>query len=416
MRPAEFSPLPVRRRISAAHWLSLGLVWLTFAASGIVFTEPAPYDALMLGLVFALPLVGLVRLPPSLLLYLALWLLIAAAGFAASSQAARLDVAATHMAVSLYLFLSSVLVAAFIAVDPERHARLIFAGYAFAAVLAAGAGVVGYFSLAPGAAELFTLYERARGTFKDPNVLGPFLIPILLYAVHRLVAGGIRQTLLWAGVFVLVLFGLLLTFSRGAWFNALLALTAYAYLALIMAPSNRWRLKLILMSVFGLGAAAAVIAASLQISAIAELLGSRASLSLEYDVGPEGRFGGQRRAFDILLQHPLGIGALEFSHLYHREDAHNVYLSMFLNAGWLGGLGYLALVLATLALGARHVVARGRASGVMIVALASFAGLAAEGLVVDTDHWRHFYVLMGVIWGLSAAPRKPPSPACAAGP
>jgi hypothetical protein len=23
--------------------------------------------------------------------------------------------------------------------------------------------------------------------------------------------------------------------------------------------------------------------------------------------------------------------------------------------------------------------------------------------VIDTDHWRHFYLLLGMIWGLSAA-------------
>jgi hypothetical protein len=27
----------------------------------------------------------------------------------------------------------------------------------------------------------------------------------------------------------------------------------------------------------------------------------------------------------------------------------------------------------------------------------------AEGFVIDTDHWRHFYLLLGMIWGLFAA-------------
>jgi len=26
-----------------------------------------------------------------------------------------------------------------------------------------------------------------------------------------------------------------------------------------------------------------------------------------------------------------------------------------------------------------------------------------EGFVIDTDHWRHFFLLLGMIWGLSAA-------------
>jgi hypothetical protein len=30
----------------------------------------------------------------------------------------------------------------------------------------------------------------------------------------------------------------------------------------------------------------------------------------------------------------------------------------------------------------------------------------AEGFVIDSDHWRHFYLLLGMVWGLSAATFK----------
>jgi hypothetical protein len=38
-----------------------------------------------------------------------------------------------------------------------------------------------------------------------------------------------------------------------------------------------------------------------------------------------------------------------------------------------------------------------------VVATSSFAGVAFEGWIVDTDHWRHFFILLGCIWGLSDA-------------
>jgi hypothetical protein len=38
-----------------------------------------------------------------------------------------------------------------------------------------------------------------------------------------------------------------------------------------------------------------------------------------------------------------------------------------------------------------------------LVAYAAFVGVALEGLIVDTDHWRHFYLLMAIIWGLMSA-------------
>ncbi len=34
-----------------------------------------------------------------------------------------------------------------------------------------------------------------------------------------------------------------------------------------------------------------------------------------------------------------------------------------------------------------------------------------EGFIVDTDHWRHFFLLLGLIWGLTAATINLPPPA-----
>ena len=52
----------IRQRVKAkstAHRISLGIVWLTVALSFLVFTEPAPIDALTIGLFVLLPVVGL---------------------------------------------------------------------------------------------------------------------------------------------------------------------------------------------------------------------------------------------------------------------------------------------------------------------------------------------------------------------
>ena len=39
----------------------------------------------------------------------------------------------------------------------------------------------------------------------------------------------------------------------------------------------------------------------------------------------------------------------------------------------------------------------------LIAAFGAFVGEVLEGFVIDTDHWRHFFLLLGMIWGLSAA-------------
>ena len=39
----------------------------------------------------------------------------------------------------------------------------------------------------------------------------------------------------------------------------------------------------------------------------------------------------------------------------------------------------------------------------LIAAYAAFVGEAFEGFIVDTNHWRHFFLLLGLTW---APPRR----------
>jgi hypothetical protein len=392
------------REVSAGiRRLALFYLWLTIASGAVVFSEPAPYDILMIGVIVILPLAGLAPLTRGLAPYLLLLTGIVAGGFVATTQAGLLDVPTKHVAITLYLAASSVVMAAFFAERPEKRIRFVMSAYLVAAVIAAAAALIGYFSLVPGAYDLFTEFGRARGTFKDPNVLGAFLVPALLYAFNVVLTARFARASLWAVLMPLLLFGTLLTFSRGAWLNLAVALALYAYLTIITAATNRQRLKLgvfvVLAGVLVLG----VFAAAQAIPKVADLLGERATLEQSYDVGPEGRFGGQKKAAELIITHPLGIGALEFGRVYHNEDVHQVYLNMFLNTGWIGGTLYLFLVLTTLFLGFRQALRdRGR-SGVSNVVVAAFFGMAVEGMVIDTDHWRHLYLIMAMIWGMAIA-------------
>jgi len=392
------------REISAGlRRLVLIYVWLTIASSAIVFSEPALYDVLMMGAALLLPVVSLVSFSRGLALYLLLWAAIIAAGFISVTQAGVLDMPTTHMGITLYLAFTSVVMAAFVANRPNTNVGLIMSAYMVAALIGASAALIGYFNLVPGTSELFTEFGRARGAFKDPNVLGAFLVPALLYAFNVVMTGRFARASLWFLAMPILLFGSVLSFSRGAWINLAVSLAIYACFTFTTVPTNRQRLKLILYVVLAAVLAVGVFAAAQAIPKVAELMGERASLSQSYDVGPEGRFGGQAKAVELIATHPLGIGALEFSRSYHNEDVHEVYLSMFLNAGWVGGTFYLALVLLTLGLGLRQVVRDRGGDGISAVLVAAFFGMALEGGVIDTDHWRHFYLFMAMIWGMSLA-------------
>ena len=310
-----------------------------------------------------------------------------------------------HTSVTLFLSLGALTIAGFIACRPQAHTYLVLNGLLWAAAIAAMCGIIGYFNAFPGAFDLFTKFGRATGTFKDPNVFGPFLVPALLTAIHLAASRPLHKTPLPLALTGVLALALLLGFSRGAWVNAGLAIGIWAYLAFITSRSNRYRLKLALLALIAAGAMLAVVAVALQFDSVGKMFTERAALDQSYDLGPEGRFGGHEKAKQLILEHPLGIGAGVFTVVHHTEDVHNVFLSLFLNAGWLGGFGYAAIVVLTLLLGLRHAFRADARQPLYLVSFAAFAAVALQGWTIDTDHWRHFFLLLAVVWGHLTAER-----------
>ncbi len=375
-------------------------VYWAMVASGVVFSEPAPIDLLMMGLVVLLPVAGLQRSSPGLVLQLLLWLVCGAGALIASGMSLDAGDSARHTAISFYLYAAFFVLAAYIANDPVTNSRIVLRGWVLAALIAAAAGLAGYFRLAPGAFDLFTRFGRAAGTFKDPNVFGAFLVPPILFIAHRILHREARWLVLDIGAAGLLTLALLLSFSRGAWINLALGIAIFGLLSLVTLATPAQRARLIGIALLGIALGTATIVAALQVDEVAKLLSERSALTQGYDVGPEGRFGGQEKAFGLMLANPLGIGAKQFAEHFHPEDVHNVYLSMFLNAGWLGGLFYLAAILSTLVAGLAAVARPTPARPILLVAYAAFVATVVEGIVIDTDHWRHFYALLALVWGL----------------
>ena len=159
--------------------------------------------------------------------------------------------------------------------------------------------------------------------------------------------------------------------------------------------------------IFGLSAAsvvsvAALLAILLSFNSIGGMFVERAQLIQNYDVGSGGRFRLQELALEALLKFPNGMGPFEFARV-HGLQQHNVYLQAFMVYGWIGGMAYILLLAATFWVAMRSVFVRTPWQPYLITALAAFVGEVLEGFVIDTDHWRHFFLLLGMIWGLAAA-------------
>ncbi len=366
--------------------------------SGFVIREPAPYELFM---ALAISLWGLFafRLSRAVAPLLALMVAFVTGGVIAMTQMGNLYETPLYLAVSLFLGLTSVFLAAVI----ERRPALIntaFNAWFLSALLTAIAGIIGYFGLLPGS-EVFTRYGRAAGVFEDPNVFGPFLVLPALWLIHRLLSGSLRATIFALPPLLIISLGIFLSFSRGAWGLFAISTILLAGALAIQSRSNLFRLKLAVTGFCFIGFLALALIAVLQIPEVAELFSARAQLMQDYDSGQYGRFARFGIALGIAMESPLGMGALEFGRVWG-EDTHNIWLKALLDYSWLGFASFLILTCWTFAAGFKILFRPRPWQPFLLCAYIVFTGHIALGSIIDIDHWRHFYILIGLIWGCLA--------------
>jgi len=61
------------------------------------------------------------------------------------------------------------------------------------------------------------------------------------------------------------------------------------------------------------------------------------------------------------------------------------------------------LIGTTVVLGFRYAFVRTPWQRVYLAVFATFLGTVGEAFIIDTDHWRHFWMMMGLMWGMFAA-------------
>ncbi len=395
---ASAGPLPARISVER---LRTGLLWLTGFSGAFVFIEPSPYEYASLLALLVFTATGLVLRAG--VLPLAFLVALYNIGFSIAVVPV-LDAAKTAQWVltSWYLAATSVFFAVVIAEEPRRLAPIV-RGTMLAAAVAALAAIIGYSQVVPQLSDLFLRYGRARGTFNDPNVLGAFLVFPMLIAMGHIFAG--KGTLRACALLALYASALLLTFSRGAWGQAAFAAVLMLTLSFLTSRPGPERLRIFLMAGLGAALLAGLVIALLSFESVASLFSQRASLEQGYDVGQFGRFGRHELGALLALDRPLGLGPLQFHNLFV-EDPHNAFLNAFVSGGWLSGLAYLALMLVTLGLGLRYVFVATPWRTAYLAVYCAFAGTFAESLIIDSDHWRHFFMLTGALWGLMMASRR----------
>ncbi|MBE0579115.1 O-antigen ligase family protein [Devosia sp.] len=386
------------------RWLDFMVAFWIFTG-GLVLFEPSPYELTFLAV---LPLafvagMGLYRSTFGLFAILI--------GFTPFALIACFQVrfnpigdALLFSIVTIFLLLTAYFIANYVAEQTERRMRLVMRAYTAVALISAIVGTLAYLGLMPGA-DIFLRYGRAKAAFNDPNVFGPFLVLPAMYALQRLLLAPGRSAIIAGGIYMVLFVGVFVSFSRAAWGHFALSSLIVLVLCFWLEAAARDKVRIMIMSLLGAAMLVVALAGLLSIPQVASLFEQRAA-GQNYDSGETGRFGRQGYAFELALDHPLGIGPHEFRNLRIIEEPHNVYVTVLHVYGWGGGAFYYLLVILTLWRGIAALTRPSPYRLMMIPLVATFAMLVGESAIIDTDHWRHYFLLVGLIWGISTAIRN----------
>jgi hypothetical protein len=388
------------RRLTAEK-IGHALVALIFLTSFYVKIEPAVCDVMFFLAVGFFMRSGL-SLTPVLAPIFLLLLIYNLAGFISYIAIANDDFGSwMFLVTSAYMGASGFFFAAYIAVDPENRFQHILKYYFIGATLAAFLGLLGYFHLTP-ISKFFTLYDRMVSGFKDPNVFSTYLILPAVAMLQMMMLGKTRVTFIKSISMMAILAAIILAFSRGAWINFIISSLLMIGLSFLNSVDQKQRAGIIFKAIIVVGILAVILAALLTMKETQFLFYDRLTLIKDYDSGEMGRFGNQRNAVPMLMTRPLGFGPLQFG-IYFREAPHNTFLNAFASFGWLGGVTFLTMVALNLFVGLRLSFTRSPFQASAIAVFSCMVAMTFQGVQIDTEHWRHFYWLIGLLWGFFAA-------------
>jgi hypothetical protein len=368
-----------------------------FALSGIVRIEPAPTDLLLVTVAGVSLLSGRlsIRLPPSVAIALPFLLVIQVLSAVNATNTGR---ALSYVSVSIYLAITAVwLTGAF---ADRTTARLALKAYVIAATVAALASVLVLELHLPGYSTLVYGDSRAQGLFKDPNVFGPYLVPAAAIVLEeigrpRLLGWGPRRLFL---VLAILGAGVIFAYSRAGWLNFAIA----AATVIVISSGRRGGLRAVTRT------GVAVLGCTLIGFGLLAATGSLAFFSERSHVEAydAGRFANQATGLAEASVHILGYGPGQAEETL-AISTHSSYVRAAYEQGYLGLAALIALLAATLGVairsGLRDRDLHGLGSAAMLGAL---LGALANSAFVDTNHWRHLWLIFALIWAMAAIPAR----------
>ncbi len=375
-------------------------VFLFVSFGAIAIIEPSPYDFASL---VAMPLwfLGGFSISRSFLVFAFLILAFNIMGFLALIPYWDSPDSSLYQYQSAYLVLTALFYALFMGNRTTHRVELCLKAYVAGALIAAFTGILGYLNVAGLGEGVFLHAGRASGTFKDPNVLGSFLVLPIIYLAHSLMLGRAKSVLLTGAMLLIVFLGMFLSFSRGSYGATVVAFSLMVVSVYTTSTDRKMKRRIVFAAAGAVAMIAVVVAVLLSIPETREFFNQRTAATQDYDEGNTGRFGNQLRSIPMLLDRFMGFGPLRFRLVFDLEP-HNSYVGAFANNGWIGGLLFFLLVGVTVFVGLRLMFTPSPAQRLSQAVVPATVGLFLQGFQIDIDHWRFVFFMIGSVWGLEA--------------
>ncbi len=279
--------------------------------------------------------------------------------------------------------------------------RGVVIGYLVGVVFSSLVGAIAYFSILvrDSSERAWFFWEdniRITAFFDDPNVYGAFLVPaILVFSSKAFFATKRNEYLLYLGLALLIFGNLILTGSRGAWLNLLIGAVV-----LLIIHRPLWT-KEVMVRMMGVVTLSLIVATTVIFAVpLGESSYFSATLVHRHNTSDIPRLQNLQAAPERVMDRSaasvwLGSG----SGTYEKNtgsgfSAHNTYLRVLYEQGFVGIALYLTFIIFAIRQAFKKRASQSIYNNVLTAAL---VGILVQGLFVDTLHWRHFWILVGLV-------------------
>jgi hypothetical protein len=270
----------------------------------------------------------------------------------------------------------------------DRNFHTFMRVYLITCCFVAFLGIIGF----AGNIDLFLWDGRAKALFDEPIAFGAFLLPGLFASLYLLSRGGrVVLPLIALGLCTL---GAVLSFSRAVVFSLVVFVPVYFVIVNRRNLARASGYLLIAVAIVFVATALAFVSFD---GFQAKVL-DRMTLAKSYDAAPGGRFSRYLMSIPMILENPLGLGMLEINK-YFSEPVHDIFISSFLNYGWLAGVTWLLLTV----LSFKVALGNQRATHSPVALWLSFSLLSQmpTAILQQVEQWRHLWMFLGLLWGFN---------------